>query len=147
MARGARHARRRAIATVIVIALSALPALLAAELPITKNSPIPDFQNRPQDVTPYDFDAQQDQTQPIKNIKNALPESSAFVAIKVAVNVPAAVYVCEGERTVDVPPSPKVQAQLVGEPLLVSVKFTTSGALRWSASRRSSRSGPRRRVR
>ena len=29
----------------------------AAELPITKNPPIPDFQNRPQDVIPYDFDA------------------------------------------------------------------------------------------
>jgi hypothetical protein len=57
MARGARRARRRAIAAVIVIALSTLPALLAAELPITKNSSIPDFQNRPQDVTPYDFDA------------------------------------------------------------------------------------------
>ena len=42
---------------VIVIALSALPALLAAELPITKNSPISDFQNGPQDVAPYDFDA------------------------------------------------------------------------------------------
>jgi len=57
MARGARRARRRAIAAVIVITLSALPEVLAAELPITKNSPIPDFQNRPQDVTPYDFDA------------------------------------------------------------------------------------------
>ena len=29
----------------------------AAELPITKNLPIPDFQNRPQDVAPYNFDA------------------------------------------------------------------------------------------
>jgi len=57
MARVARRARRRAIAAVIVIALSALPAPLAAELPITKNSPVPDFQNRLQDVTPYDFDA------------------------------------------------------------------------------------------
>ena len=57
MARGARRARRRAIVAVIVIALSALPAVLAAELPITKNSPSPDFQNRPQDVTPNDFDA------------------------------------------------------------------------------------------
>ncbi|MGH3056484.1 MAG: hypothetical protein ACRDL7_16035, partial [Gaiellaceae bacterium] len=37
--------------------LSALPALLAAELPITKNPPISDFQNRLHDVTPYDFDA------------------------------------------------------------------------------------------
>lgn len=33
------------------------PQAQAAELPITKNPPIPDFQNRPQDVTPYDFDA------------------------------------------------------------------------------------------
>ncbi|TKB88534.1 MAG: hypothetical protein E8D41_16205 [Nitrospira sp.] len=41
----------------VVIALLALPALKAAELPITKNSPIPDFQNRTQDVVPYDFDA------------------------------------------------------------------------------------------
>jgi hypothetical protein len=57
MARGARRAGRRAIAAVIVIALSALPALQAAELPITKNPPVPDFQNRPQDVAPYDFDA------------------------------------------------------------------------------------------
>jgi hypothetical protein len=53
----ARRVGRRAVAAVIVIALSALPALQAAELPITKNSPISDFQNRPQDVTPYDFDA------------------------------------------------------------------------------------------
>ena len=53
----ARRADRRAVAAVIVIALSALPALQAAELPITKNFPISDFQNRPQDVTPYDFDA------------------------------------------------------------------------------------------
>ena len=57
MARGAKRAGRDAIAAVIVIGLSALPALQAAELPITKNAPIPDFQNRPQDVIPYDFDA------------------------------------------------------------------------------------------
>ena len=57
MARVARRAGRGTIAAVIVIALSALPAILAAELPITKNSPITDFQNRPLDVTPYDFDA------------------------------------------------------------------------------------------
>ena len=48
---------RIAIAMVAVMTLSALPALRAAELPITKNSPIPDFQNRAQDVAPYDFDA------------------------------------------------------------------------------------------
>jgi hypothetical protein len=46
-----------AISAIIVMALSALPTLQAAELPITKNSPIPDFQNRTQDVAPYDFDA------------------------------------------------------------------------------------------
>ena len=57
MARGARRAERGTIAVVMVIALSALPTLQAAELPITKNPPIPDFQNRPQDVTPSDFDA------------------------------------------------------------------------------------------
>jgi hypothetical protein len=57
MARGARRAGRGAIAAVIVIGLSALPTLRAAELPITKDAPIPDFQNRQQDVVPYDFDA------------------------------------------------------------------------------------------
>jgi len=58
MARGTRRAGRRAIAAVIIIiTLSVLPVVLAAELPITKNPPISDFQNRPQDVTPYDFDA------------------------------------------------------------------------------------------
>ncbi|GBL39589.1 hypothetical protein EMGBD2_08470 [Nitrospirota bacterium] len=36
--------------------LAGLPAQ-AAELPITKNLPIPDFQNRSQDARPYDFDA------------------------------------------------------------------------------------------
>jgi hypothetical protein len=41
----------------MVMALSVLPGLQAAELPITKNPPIPDFQNRPQDVVPYNFDA------------------------------------------------------------------------------------------
>jgi len=39
------------------MALSALPGLQAAELPLTKNPPILDFQNRPQDITLYDFDA------------------------------------------------------------------------------------------
>jgi hypothetical protein len=57
MARGARRAGQETIAAVIVIALSTLPTLQAAELPITKNLPIPDFQNRVQDVVPYDFDA------------------------------------------------------------------------------------------
>jgi hypothetical protein len=53
----ARGARRGAIAVMVLMALLVLPALQAAELPITKNSPIPDFQNRTQDVVPYDFDA------------------------------------------------------------------------------------------
>ena len=45
------------VAAVLVLALPALPAPQAAELPIMKNAPIQDFQNRPQDVIPYDFDA------------------------------------------------------------------------------------------
>lgn len=49
--------RREAITAVVVMALWVLPAPQAAELPITKNPPISDFQNRPQDVVPYDFDA------------------------------------------------------------------------------------------
>ncbi len=53
----ARGVRRGALAVIVSMALLALPALEAAELPITKNSPIPDFQNRTQDVVPYDFDA------------------------------------------------------------------------------------------
>jgi hypothetical protein len=57
MANSTRQAWRGAIAVVIVVALSVPLALEAAELPITKNSPIQDFQNRPQDVVPYDFDA------------------------------------------------------------------------------------------
>ena len=56
MAGGTRRTRRGTIAAVTII-LSALPALLAAELPIIKNPPVSDFQNRPQDVAPYDFDA------------------------------------------------------------------------------------------
>lgn len=42
----------------VVAVLIAAPALLrAGELPITKNLPIPEFQNRLQDTKPYDFDA------------------------------------------------------------------------------------------
>ena len=52
-----RSAGRGTIAAVTFIILSALPALVAAELPITKNPSISDFQNRSQDVTPYDFNA------------------------------------------------------------------------------------------
>lgn len=57
MARGAIRAGRGAIAAIIVIGLSAQPTLQASELPITKDAPISDFQNRQQDVIPYDFDA------------------------------------------------------------------------------------------
>ncbi len=49
--------QRGVIAAVMVVALSAIPTVQAAELSITPNTPIPDFQNRLQDVAPYDFDA------------------------------------------------------------------------------------------
>ena len=57
MTEGTRRAERGVVAAIIVMALSAPVALPAAELPITKNSSISDFQNRIQDVTPYNFDA------------------------------------------------------------------------------------------
>ena len=57
MVRVARRARHGAIAAVMAMVLPTLPAVLAAELPMTKNPPVSDFQNRQQDVTPYDFDA------------------------------------------------------------------------------------------
>lgn len=45
----------------LLIALAVLIAgpasIRAGELPITKNLPIPEFQNRPEDAKPYDFDA------------------------------------------------------------------------------------------
>jgi len=52
-----KQAVRRPIAVVIATVLSAPMVLQAAELPITKNSSISDFQNRIEDVTPYNFDA------------------------------------------------------------------------------------------
>ena len=57
MLRGEKRLGQGAIAAAIVIAFSTLPVLQAAELPIIKNPPIPDFQNHPQEATPYDFDA------------------------------------------------------------------------------------------
>ncbi|MDP3092312.1 MAG: hypothetical protein Q8N04_16690 [Nitrospira sp.] len=43
---------------IVLAALLAGPASIwADELPITKNLPIPEFQNRPEDAKPYDFDA------------------------------------------------------------------------------------------
>jgi hypothetical protein len=52
-----KQAVRRPIAVVIATVLSAPMVLQAADLPITKNSSISDFQNRIEDVTPYNFDA------------------------------------------------------------------------------------------
>lgn len=40
----------------LILALS-VSAAHAGDLPLTPNLPIPDFQNRPQDAGPYDFDA------------------------------------------------------------------------------------------
>jgi hypothetical protein len=40
-----------------LLLLSIELALAADELPLTKNLPIPEFQNRAQDAAPYDFDA------------------------------------------------------------------------------------------
>jgi len=57
MVRVPRRIGRVAISTIIGISLSVVPVLQAAELPIIKNAPIPDFQNSQQDVIPYDFDA------------------------------------------------------------------------------------------
>ena len=57
MMRGTTYLQRGVIAAAMVVALSAIPTVQAAELPITPNAPIPDFQNRLQDVAPYDFDA------------------------------------------------------------------------------------------
>lgn len=42
---------------VLAVLIAGAPSLWAGALPFTKNLPVPDFQNRPQDVTPYDFDA------------------------------------------------------------------------------------------
>ncbi|MEQ1796156.1 MAG: hypothetical protein ABL970_18435 [Nitrospira sp.] len=47
----------RLLPMVIAALLAGAPPLLAGELPITKNLPIPEFQNRPEDAKPYDFDA------------------------------------------------------------------------------------------
>jgi hypothetical protein len=52
-----------------------------------------------------------------------------FDAVSVTVYVPAVVYVCTGLRSVDVPPSPKDQAQDVGEFVDESMNLTFSGTL------------------
>ena len=41
----------------LVLLMADIPLLLAGELPMTKNLPIPEFQNRSEDAKPYDFDA------------------------------------------------------------------------------------------
>ena len=41
----------------LAVLIAGAPPLWAGELPFTKNLPVPDFQNRSQDATPYDFDA------------------------------------------------------------------------------------------
>jgi uncharacterized protein (DUF58 family) len=56
-------------------------------------------------------------------------EPALLVAVSLAVYVPAALYVCDGFRVVDVPPSPNSQAHDVGAPVEVSVKLTGSGAV------------------
>jgi hypothetical protein len=57
MARQAKRTAIEAITAVIVLAISTQWADGADELPLTKNLPISEFQNRVQDTTPYDFDA------------------------------------------------------------------------------------------
>lgn len=55
-----RRTRRRAVVaafTAWAAISSPLPAGWAEDLPLTKNLPITEFQNRAQDATPYDFDA------------------------------------------------------------------------------------------
>ncbi len=44
-------------AIAVMVVLSIRPVGWADELPLTKNVPIEEFQNRTQDSTPYDFDA------------------------------------------------------------------------------------------
>lgn len=41
----------------LVLLMADIPPLTAGELPMTKNLPIPEFQNRSEDAKPYDFDA------------------------------------------------------------------------------------------
>ncbi|MGQ0667469.1 MAG: hypothetical protein ACT4O4_10570 [Nitrospiraceae bacterium] len=57
MAKQAKRTAIEAITAVIVLAVSTQSPSGADELPLTKNLPISEFQNRAQDATPYDFDA------------------------------------------------------------------------------------------
>ena len=47
----------RLVPMIVAALLAGAPPVWAGELPITKNLPIPEFQNRPEDAKPYDFDA------------------------------------------------------------------------------------------
>jgi len=57
MVQGTIHTRKWVTAAAIVLVLSVPTAVLAEELPITRNSSIADFQNRTEDVTAYNYDA------------------------------------------------------------------------------------------
>jgi len=46
-----------AVMTAAVLALLTQAGSWAEELPLTKNVPVTEFQNRAQDAKPYDFDA------------------------------------------------------------------------------------------
>jgi hypothetical protein len=62
-------------------------------------------------------------------VREVLLEPLALVAVKVTVKVPALLKVWLGFFTLLVPPSPKLQDQLVGELVEVSVKLTARGAV------------------
>jgi hypothetical protein len=57
------------------------------------------------------------------------PGPEPLAAVSVTVYTPGVVKVCDGFWAPDVPPSPKVQAQLVGLPVEVSVSWTVSGTV------------------
>lgn len=48
---------RLVLPTLLAVLATGVQPLGAGELPIMKNLPVPDFQNRAQDAKPYDFDA------------------------------------------------------------------------------------------
>lgn len=57
MGRGTRRRAAVAVFTAWAAMLSAHPGGWAEDLPLTKNQPITEFQNRAEDAKPYDFDA------------------------------------------------------------------------------------------
>lgn len=46
-----------ALCRLFIALLLGAPCAWAEDLPLTRNLPVPDFQNNPQDTKPYDFDA------------------------------------------------------------------------------------------